>query len=76
MANKDNYHFHKDCAYYPESTERIVKEGKSKRIEFFCPAYNNGRPTLYYLGDLHTIKWACPCFEPYQQTLSDYMRGD
>lgn len=69
---RDIYHFHKDCAHYPEATEQIVKYNGHKVIEFCCPAYNNGKPTLYYIGDLHKIKWCCPCFEPYQMALKDY----
>ena len=61
---KDNYHFHKDCKYYPQCTEELVKEGKLERIKFTCPMLKY--PVQYFKGDIHTIKWECGQFEPYQ----------
>lgn len=64
---KDIYHFHKDCKYYPNCTEKLVKKGKSEYIEFTCPMLRY--PVTYYKRDIHTIKWSCPEFEAYQPTL-------
>lgn len=66
MNKDDSYHFHKDCAYYPQCTEEIVKNASGKAVKFTCPM---GGTANYYLGDLHTIKWECKHFKPYQQDL-------
>ena len=29
---RDIYHFHKDCAHYPEATEQIVKHNQMRRV--------------------------------------------
>lgn len=63
----DIYHFHKDCKYYAQCKEEVVYQGKSKRIRFSCPKMKHSQ--LYVPGDLHTIKWECDEFEPYQETL-------
>lgn len=69
MALRDLYHFHKDCKYYPQCTEEIVKKGKQELIKFTCPALKYSQ--LYYKGDIHTIKWDCLKFEPYQPNFLD-----
>ena len=66
MSNMNDYHFHKDCKYFSECTEEIVKDGRHEVIKFTCPVGGVGH---YYKGDLHTIKWDLPCFEPYQESL-------
>ena len=49
-----DWHFHKECKYYPQCTERVEKEGKHEYIRFSCPAL---KQTLkYYPSDVHTIK--------------------
>ena len=69
---KDNYHFHKDCKYFSQCTEEIMKEGKQRYVRFTCPAI--APQTLkYYLGDVHTIKISCAKFEPYQNNISDFI---
>lgn len=62
-----NYHFHKDCAYYPQCKEEVVKIGKQKRIRFTCPMMRYSQ--LYFLNDLHRVKWCCTEFRPYQTSL-------
>lgn len=62
MGVSEIYHFHKDCKHYEKCTEEIVIQGKRKRIKFICPQLKY--PQLYYIKDLHTIKWDCPLFEP------------
>ena len=64
MSIGDRYHFHKDCMYYPQCTEELIKEGRQELIKFTCPMLKY--PQRYYKGDLHTIKWECSKFEPYQ----------
>jgi len=68
MAIADRYHFHKECKYYPQCTEELVINGKQELIKFICPKLQH--PQLYYKSDIHTIKWCCNQFEPYQQTLN------
>ena len=60
------YHFHKDCKHFPQCTETSVKDGRHECIDFWCPVVGKRR---YYKNDLHTIKWECAQFEPYQETL-------
>ena len=67
MSKSEYYHFHKDCKYYPQCTETPVKDGWHECIDFYCPAL--GEHQRYYKNDLHTIKWECGAFEPYQETL-------
>ena len=68
-----DWHFHKDCKYYPQCTERVEKEGKHEYIRFTCPAL---KQTLkYYPSDVHTIKISCSKFEPYQQDLMELLEG-
>ena len=67
MPIGDRYHFHKDCKYYPKCTEEVIKNGKQELIKFTCPMLEY--PQTYYKGDIHTIKWECHAYEPYQQTL-------
>ena len=67
MSKIDNYHFHKDCKYYPQCTETPVRDGRHECIRFYCPAMNENQ--MYYKNDLHTIKWECGRFEPYQENL-------
>lgn len=74
MSISDTYHFHKDCKYYPECTEEIVKNGKQELVKFTCPK-SNGHSSLYYKSDIHSIMWQCPGFEPYQPTLEDIIKG-
>ena len=69
MATGDTYHFHKDCKYYSQCTEKLVKRGKQEFVEFRCPM--NKYPVLYYKRDIHTIKWQCGAFEPYQLKFSE-----
>lgn len=66
MSKMEYYHFHKDCKYYPECTETPVKQGRHECIRFECPV---GGRQLYYKNDLHTIKWECGAFVPYQEEL-------
>jgi predicted esterase YcpF (UPF0227 family) len=66
---EDIYHFHRDCKYYSGCKEEAIKEGKHKYIKFTCPALE--RPQKYYTNDLHTIKFSCLKFEPYQKNLFD-----
>lgn len=65
------YHFHKDCKYYSECTEVSFKEGKHKYIKFICPQLKH--PQKYYPNDLHTIKYSCDSFEPYQESLFEQL---
>ena len=60
------YHFHKDCKYFPECTEELVKNQGHEVIKFSCPAVG---VRYYYKCDLHTIKWDCGAFEPLQMSL-------
>ena len=69
MANSECNHFHKDCRYYSDCTEEVVYEGKQKYIKFTCPMFKY--PQSYYCNDLHTIKWECTKFEPYQNNFLD-----
>ena len=71
MTEKDTYHFHKDCKYYPQCTEREVKKGKTELIEFTCPMLKY--PETYYKNDIHKIKWQCFQFEPYQTRIEDVL---
>lgn len=64
---KQEYHFHKDCKYYPQCTEETITEGKHTFVRFTCPRIN--RTQKYYPGDIHTIKFSCGLFEPYQDNL-------
>lgn len=64
---QDVYQFHKDCKYYPQCTETEFRVGKHNYIRFTCPMLE--RSQKYYPGDLHTIKWPCSKFEPYQDDL-------
>ena len=66
MSNTEYYHFHKDCKYYPQCTETPVKYERHECIQFECPVAGK---SLYYKNDLHTIKWECTMFEPYQESL-------
>jgi hypothetical protein len=61
------YHFHKDCKYYPQCTEEVIKDGKQKYVRFVCPALTQS--LKYYPNDVHAIKISCSKFEPYQQSL-------
>lgn len=72
MGICDYYHFHKDCKYYEKCTEEIVMQGKQKRIKFTCPQLQY--PQLYYINDLHTIKWECGLFEPKQKDLKEIIK--
>lgn len=67
VAKAEYYHFHKDCTYYPDCTEELTKNMGHDVIKFTCP---KGGVGYYYKGDLHTIKWECAYFQPYQQELS------
>lgn len=67
MVNPANYHFHKDCKYYPQCTEELVKKGRQELIKFTCPMLKYSQ--TYYKSDLHSIKWECTKFEPYQITI-------
>lgn len=66
MSKAEHYHFHKDCKYYPECTEELIKNQGHEVIKFVCPVGGVG---YYYKGDLHTIKWECGAFEPYQEEI-------
>lgn len=68
MSASEHYHFHKDCKYFPECTEELIKDGQHEVIKFTCPVVGTRQ---YYKGDLHTIKWECACFEPFQNSLFD-----
>lgn len=67
MNLSECYHFHKDCKYFLECTEEVVRNQGHEVIKFTCPRVG---PRMYYKGDLHTIKWDCACFEPYQEELN------
>ena len=64
---RDFYHFHKDCKYYPQCTEELVKNGKKELVKFTCPMLKY--PITYYKNDIHKIKWDCGHFEPYQNEM-------
>ena len=73
MSKSNTYHFHKDCKYYPQCTEETVQKGRQELIKFTCPMLKY--PALYYKQDIHTIKWECLEFEPYQTSLEDFLEG-
>lgn len=67
MSKSKYYHFHKDCKHFPECTEELTRNQGHEVIKFTCPAVGT---RMYYKNDLHTIKWECAMFEPYQEELN------
>ena len=67
------YHFHKDCKYYYECTQELIKKDGHELIKLVCP---KGGVTWYYKSDINAVKWDSPCFEPYQTNITDYIKGE
>lgn len=65
------YHYHKDCKWWSECSTEVVKNGKRELVGFRCPEGTGGKISLYYKGDLESIKYSCPCFEPHQVSFED-----
>ncbi len=72
MTKPENYHFHRDCAYFEHCKIEHAKQDGHEVIKFYCPAYKNHKDSLegtYYKNDFDSIKWECAKFIPIQESL-------
>ncbi len=69
----NNYHFHRDCAYFEHCQIEHTKRDGHELIILHCPAYSHRKDSIegtYYKNDFDSIRWECSKFIPIQNELS------